>query len=183
MDYLKSFEKAIIKSKELDLIVPNFISNEHQYLDKATITNIQKLLTINKPSAEDIFKQCFRFHAEIRQPLELLLQTKIFYTIGYVTVENDEFFKTTYDELSSLLKTKIKKPLSAHAWLTLPSMEIIDFTFTSTYLMKTGEFDGNLHVITKHADSLTGNMKYHPMLIGTDFLFKSGAIKGNPSWV
>ena len=60
--------------------------------------------------------------------------------------------------------------INLHTWLTLPSMEILDFTLPTTL----GKISGNKEMygktIIKHPSKLTNNMEYHPLLVGEEFL-------------
>jgi hypothetical protein len=85
--------------------------------------------------------------------------------------------------LRNLLKSGIENySLSLHAWLTLPSMEIIDFSLPTSYAVVNGYRAERGGVIANHADKLSGGMQYHPMLIGEEFLIKIGAMVETPIW-
>ena len=62
-----------------------------------------------------------------------------------------------------------------HVWLTLPSMEIIDFSIATSLSVLNNTPEGRGEVIAKHADELEG-INYKPMLVGMDFLKKSGLL-------
>jgi hypothetical protein len=180
--YSIDFKNAIDRSNKFGLDIPKINFDKKSYLNPNTMETIQKLLHQAQLKPQDISKQCFRLHADIKVPLEVLFGTEIYFTIGYITIHDNEYFKISEQDIDYLLKNKVTSTLSAHAWLTLTSMEIIDLTFASTYLILTNEFKGEMHVIAKHTDKLTQGMKYHPMIVGTDFLFKIGAVQGNPTW-
>ena len=60
-----------------------------------------------------------------------------------------------------------------YAWLTLPSLEVIDVALVTSLAVLNGWDEGHGAVLAKHADEVTG-MAYKPMLIGPDFLRKTG---------
>jgi hypothetical protein len=65
--------------------------------------------------------------------------------------------------------------MNIHAWLTLPSTEIIDVSLATTMgiVQKRPEMLGL--AITRPADELNG-MAYKPMLVGDGFLRKTGLL-------
>lgn len=71
-------------------------------------------------------------------------------------------------------------PLKLHAWLTMPSHEILDLTFGTTYGVVNGikELIGNATFL--HPSELTGSQRYHPQLVGTDYFHRIGAITEVP---
>ena len=94
--------------------------------------------------------------------------------IIFKTVIN--LFKIEENEIKNLLVNKVQKPLNIHAWLTLPSMEIIDFSLPTTYCIVNKIEEGMGAAITKHYSELTLGMTYEPMLVGDEFLRKSGGL-------
>lgn len=79
--------------------------------------------------------------------------------------------------MKGLIKNGISKTqLSIHAWLTLPACEIMDFTIqtTSAVINKAKKDLGGVYA--GHADHLSNNIRYHPMLLGEDYLRRIGAL-------
>ncbi|MFN1150169.1 hypothetical protein [Serratia liquefaciens] len=70
--------------------------------------------------------------------------------------------------------------INIHAWLTLPSMEIVDLTLSTTLSILQGRKEGEGGVIVKKADEIT-DFSYKPMLVGETFLSKSGILQ-NVTW-
>ncbi len=180
--YISEFKSAINRTNKLGLKVPNITFCDKEYLNNSNIQIIQKLLYQLNLKPDELLNKCFRIHGDLKEPLELLFKSEIYFTIGYVNIYESEHFKISEGDIINLLENKASSSLCAHAWLTLPSMEVVDFTFATTYLMLSNEFNGEMHVLAKHADSFVQGMKYHPMLVGTDFLFKIGAVNGSPTW-
>ena len=86
-------------------------------------------------------------------------------------------FHQSEEDLERLLQNGISgNSLSIHAWLTLPTMEILDFSLPTSFAIMHGNEEEIGGLIARHADSLTGGLKYHPMLVGEDFLRKSGGL-------
>lgn len=96
-------------------------------------------------------------------------------TSAVTDLNGENVYYQTEDSLTRILSEGLDvSSANLHAWLTLPSMEIIDMIFPTSYGVinnkKPSELGG---VIIKHASELTGGMSYHPMIIGTEFLEKS----------
>jgi len=66
---------------------------------------------------------------------------------------------------------------SGHLWLTLPSLEIIDFTLMSTLadVQKDPEKLGKM--IVSHPDDLEEGLAYHPLIVSEGFCILIGAIR------
>ena len=76
-----------------------------------------------------------------------------------------------------IIKSGISKPqLNIHAWLTLPTCEILDFTLPTTYAVINKTKEGYGEVLAGHADHLLENVRYRPMLLGEDYLRRIGAL-------
>jgi hypothetical protein len=65
--------------------------------------------------------------------------------------------------------------MNVHAWLTLPSMEIIDATLATTMAIAQGRPEQGGGVVMGHADGFTG-FAYRPMLVGADSLQRAGLL-------
>lgn len=122
--------------------------------------------------------QCLSLHIRLKSVVEQILDCDAFYTIGWVSFEKSEMFKQTEESLSEMLKRGIVGPdVNLHAWLTLPSMEILDFSLPTTYAKVNDIEEGKGSAITMHPSDLTGGMMYQPMLVGDEFLLRSGAMR------
>ncbi|KMZ11842.1 hypothetical protein BHUM_03135 [Candidatus Burkholderia humilis] len=66
--------------------------------------------------------------------------------------------------------------LELHAWLTLPSREIIDLTLSTTLgiVRNLPELVGRAAFI--HPNDLVGNHSYHPQVLGEDYLRRIGVM-------
>ncbi|MGA3706031.1 hypothetical protein ACI2TH_22145 [Ralstonia nicotianae] len=68
------------------------------------------------------------------------------------------------------------RALELHAWLTLPSREIIDLTLSTTLglVRNLPELVGRAAFI--HPNDLVGNHSYHPQVLGEDYLRRIGVM-------
>lgn len=55
-------------------------------------------------------------------------------------------------------------------------MEIVDVSLPTSYAVLNNIKEGIGSIIASHADELKGGMKYRPMIIGSDYLRKIGAL-------
>ncbi|EMX4958083.1 TPA: hypothetical protein QHC21_002963 [Raoultella planticola] len=63
--------------------------------------------------------------------------------------------------------------MDIHAWLTLPSYEIIDLTLSTTFAINNNQPENAGIFIAKKADDVTG-LIYRPMLVGDEYLKQIG---------
>jgi hypothetical protein len=133
--------------------------------------------TVGEIGVEEVVAQCLSIHYRLAYAVEGLLDTPCYFTIGYVETSKRLMFHQTEEDLQRILANGISGPnLNIHAWLTLPTMEIMDFSLPTSYAILNETEEGIGGLIATHADSLTGGLKYHPMLVGDDFLRKVGAL-------
>lgn len=99
----------------------------------------------------------------------------VLYTLGWVDDGTDKgMFKFDEPFIAEKLKSgHVGGTVNMHAWLTLPSLEVIDVALVTSLAVLNGWDEGHGAVLAKHADEVTG-MAYKPMLIGPDFLRKTG---------
>lgn len=108
--------------------------------------------------------------------VEKYLNTEAYLTIGYFTNEGKTSFHiddTKINEILLLNDSTIK--MRFHVWLTLPSLEVIDFTIFNT-LKDATQIPISEYLFTR-SEMFDVNAGYHPVLIGEDFLRKSGYLK------
>ena len=177
--YLDEFKEAIKRSHKFELTVPKIDFTEKGLLTEKVNSEIPHLLLekIGKINPEKVFAQCFAFHHFTQNIFEEYFNVPITYTIGWVYEPPNSYFKKTEEQLFQMLKSGPESmQINLHAWLTLPSMEIIDLTLPTTVAVARGQVDSFGGAISGHPDQFTGGLKYHPMLVGDDFLRKIGVL-------
>lgn len=179
VNYEAEFTSAVKRSRKWKLEVPDITMSKTPFLigDKAdaALKVIQSIASNYTP--EEVSQQCFGYMYFAQGALEDALQTKLYFTLGYVDYEKRPLFYTS----EKGLKSKLGNPMSGvgainlHAWLTTPNMEIIDLTFATTY----GVVNNIPSVIGRcsfqHYSEFNENMIYHPQLVGEDYLKQIGA--------
>ncbi|MCM8531906.1 MAG: hypothetical protein NE330_12145 [Lentisphaeraceae bacterium] len=169
--YKDRFKEALLRTEAFDCIPPKVEFENKRLLSKVNIQGIVDSLGGITP--DDLIVNCLEIHTRIMEPLK---RTGIenYFTIGYISVGDSKFFYNDEPQLQSLMNGECKSVVDIHAWLTLPSMEIIDLSFCTSYgsINNDDRFIGRYTL--SHADELQG-IKYVPMIVGIDFLQKIGA--------
>lgn len=177
--YLNDFKEALLRTKRFGIKTPELEYCNKRFLDKSGAEEASKAIqALGEFSVDEIAFQCLSINIKLYETLMNSLKTRVFYTIGFIAIDEDEYFKQTDASLKQMLKDGVKGPtVNLHAWLTLPSMEILDFSFPTSYGKLIGLPQMFGQVITGHADELTGGLKYYPMIVGAEFLYQAGVIK------
>lgn len=128
---------------------------------------------------------CLQCHSKMQNILlnEIGLKTEL--TIGYVNMFGQDFYK--FENIEDIKERPTDHPLvkkiDIHVWLTLPSLEILDFTFLAHFhfvnadpekkvlLKKASNFD----FLFGSADRLfqIEHSTHHPLYIGKDVLIRN----------
>lgn len=178
--YESNFLDAFERTTRLGLSTPNVELSDARFLTQEALSRLPFAIRdiMGELNEDDVVAQCLSLHMRLKPVIEQILDCDAFYTIGWVSFENSEMFKQTEESLSEMLKRGITGPdVNIHAWLTLPSMEILDFSLPTTYAKVNGIEEGKGSAITMHPSDLTGGMMYQPMLVGEEFLSRSGAMR------
>lgn len=179
-DYGIRFSNAVDRAHRLNLSVPHIKSESSRFLTEELMSLIPRQINarVGALTEEQVVLQCFYVHKRIKAPLEDLFGTEMYYTLGYVETSERLMFGHDESDLRKLLSNGIVSPtLNLHAWLTLPSMEIIDFSLSASFFRVNNGPQESYGIIVSHADELKLGMKYHPTLVGDDFLYKIGGLK------
>ena len=176
--YATEWAAAVARTKRFGLDVPtHLIEPERRYLTDQRHAEFPKVIRrdLGDLNLSDLLMQCMSIHYRLLPVLEKWLECPVLYTIGWVDDGTDTgMFK--FDDgfiADKLEKGHTGSTINIHAWLTLPSMEVIDLALTTALAHMHGLREGHGEAIAGHADELT-NMTYKPMLVGHDFLRKTG---------
>lgn len=179
-DYYDELVEAQQRTTRFNLACPRI----HESTERLLTPSKQALFSdivrdaVGELSLKEVVAQCLSIHLRLQQPLEKFFDVPIIFTIGYVYTPPNYLFKQTETELFKLLhEGMVGSQVNLHAWLTLPSMEIIDISLASSIaaINQNKELLGS--VIASHADELEHGLRYHPMILGADYLEKIGALK------
>ncbi|MBE8563789.1 hypothetical protein [Vibrio sp. OPT20] len=177
--YQQEFKVALERTKRFNLKSPYVTCQDVRFLTYEFMTKFPRLLQqyIGLPTEDDVVAKCLEFHYKLQQPISEIIGVPCEFTIGHIESKDQKLFYQSETDLLALLQNGFKgSTLNIHAWLTLPSMEILDLTFPTSYAKINNIKGGAGGIIASHADELSNGVKYHPMLVGEDFLRQSGAM-------
>lgn len=179
-NYKSEFHSAVKRAKKWGLDVPDIKISECPVLTgekgNDALRAVQDIAS--RYTAEEVSQQCFWYMHSAKDVLEDVLQMPIYYTLGYIDYEKSPVFYTRAESLKDKLSYPISGvgALNLHAWLTTPSMEIIDLTFFTTYGVVHNMPSAIGRIVFQHCSSFNENMVYHPQLVGEDYLKRIGGI-------
>lgn len=180
MTYLNSFQEAVQRNIKLNLKKPEFELRNDRLLNNSATIEIENLFAnyFNQFSEEYVLnaldKNCLSVHFFFQSMIDKILNTKSTLTFGSFHLFEDPVFTLTELEVTNRLKSPSLNKYKGHSWITLPTMEIIDISLPTTLSKASPDFVNMAYrSILKHPSDLNG-MTYTPMVLGKDFLEKSG---------
>lgn len=181
MSYASEWKAAIERTERFNLRVPPQQQTTGLLLDEKRYSEFPYVVqeALGEIGTEDLAAQCLSIHYRLAPVIERWLGCPVSYTIGWIEDGSEQGMFRFGDDF---IDEKLRNPappggtVNIHAWLTLPSMEIIDVALATTMGKVQNRPDMYGLVISKKADDLEG-MAYKPMLVGDDFLLKSGLLQ------
>lgn len=177
--YESEFNQALKLAHKWRLATPKFTPSSQPFINKESSAKfneiIQKILGPIPP--EHISQQCFIINALVKEDLEDVFKTPLYYTLGYVSCNKRPMFFTPINELHQLLKHGFKGgAINLHAWLTTPHYEIIDLTCSTTVGFARNDPQLYGRIALQHHSQFNEGMIHHPQLVGEDFLREINAL-------
>ncbi|AXA80687.1 hypothetical protein CE206_29410 (plasmid) [Achromobacter xylosoxidans] len=178
--YAADWTAALERTAHFNLAVPaQPAPTEERYLTEVRHAEFPYVVrrALGQVAARDIVAQCMAIHIRLRPAIEEWLGCAAHFTIGWVDVDAGKpLFK--FDDTFIADKLASGHPgglISLHAWITLPTMEVIDASLPTTFAVLQNLREGHGSVIASRADELK-DFAYRPMLVGDDFLRKTGIL-------
>jgi hypothetical protein len=178
MTYRTHLQEAHLRTLAFGLASPGVPSLAPRILTPETLERLPYVVrdAIGEPDLHQIAAQCLAIHSMLREPLEQFFGSPVTYTIGYVHSPPNDLFRESEENLRELMRTGISSPsLNIHSWLTLASDEILDFVLPTTQAIVARDERGLGSVVSAHADELQRGLRYHPLLLGENYLERIGA--------
>ncbi|UHH09849.1 hypothetical protein LU699_16575 [Luteimonas fraxinea] len=178
MTYLSEFQQAVAYSQQLG-VKPDMTFAQERLLVPKNLEAIPYMVrdVLGELTPADLVAQCLSIHLRLVPVLEKVFGVQPAFTIGYIKSGSTFRFKTLDNYFSELAANGLgTRTFEAHAWLTLPSMEILDFSLPTSMALINGWTEGEGMVLSGHADELKHNLSYHPQLVGAEFINKLGLI-------
>ncbi|MBT2748597.1 MULTISPECIES: hypothetical protein [unclassified Lysobacter] len=176
---------AYARSIEWGLQPPRFEPISFRYASGETIASTQRLLDYGLGGLREdvIAAQRFGLIAMVRGLLEAQLRVRVAYTLGYVCLDGYRLCHTPIEGLEQMLRTGIApgSRINLHAWLTLPSHEIMDPTFWAVFPAHALADERQARGLFLHPDQMS-RRSYHPQWVGEGFVRKIGVLEEYEGW-
>ncbi|WP_098728668.1 hypothetical protein [Acinetobacter baumannii] len=155
------------KSTKERLVTDESLQEFHDYIKHLNLT------------PELLMAQCLGIHYLLKPYIDEFYGVESTITIGHIErkVGGKAFYEPMEKRISYLSQpVDITKPTNIHVWLTLPTLEILDFTLPTTlsHVLGVKQLEGA--VIAQHGDDDNDHF-YKPEFVGMEFLYKAGLIK------
>lgn len=177
--YEKHFKKAIERTKSLNLGNPLVKFDNRNYITQEMLEKYPYIMRdeFGEFEIEDIAFQCLSVNLKLKEFISEQFNCPVYYTIGYIDFKDSKMFYQSEESLKDMLKKENNTgEVSLHAWLTFPSMEIIDSTILTSMSLKNNIPEGLGGIIATNADKVK-HMKFIPMLVGEEFIFEAGLVR------
>ena len=185
--YLDAFIRAKHRTQAYSLTLPEIETDESKrYITQEFLDEFPHLVLKNTRIRQlsDLSAQCLAVNLILREIIAARLECPVYYTIGWINDGTEKgLFKFDDPLIEAALSGKMTMAgeVNIHAWLTLPSMEVIDPTISTTIALANKIDDGLGKVFAGRADS-TKDFSFEPMLIGEDLLRRSGGLVDLEIW-
>lgn len=178
--YEKQFAEALERGHRFGLDVPAveripqrlIFDDPHDETMRAVVEEVAKYYQAN-----DLVGACLHASHLMRPIVSRVTGANAMFTVGAVTYLDKTLFQFDEAQLSEWLKNGLPSPAEGvHAWLTMPTMEIVDLTWM--YTMKATV----PHVLPQDPIPIFGTpdnlgITYIPLLVANDFVERVGAIR------
>ncbi|WP_254367282.1 hypothetical protein [Pantoea ananatis] len=178
-DYEKEFHEAIERTDSWGLCAPYFRMSDKRYTDESTPQKLTECLQnfFEGRDIRQISQKCFAVNFFMQRQVEKLLGTSLTYTLGYVEHNQHKVFYTPEEQLRERFSAPPSlRSVDLHAWLTSPSYEIIDLTFSTTYGVVFDAPECIGLVAAQHYSLFNEALIHHPQIVGKDFLDAIGVL-------
>ncbi|WP_148649865.1 hypothetical protein [Lysobacter antibioticus] len=156
-----------------------------RYASPSTIAAIRWQLhrAVGHLSEDVVASHRFGITAAVRTMLEAELKVPLAYTLGYIRQNGRRLCCTPIAGLEQMLRTGIAPGarISLHAWLTLPSLEVIDVSFWALFPDLGCADEREMRSLFMHPDQMQGR-SYHPQWVGDGFVRRIGVLKEYEGW-
>ena len=182
-DYCDEFLKALDFTETILSKKPTIYSQDGKILTEYVMKNLLSAIKneFGLIDSNELLGNCFAVNYTFFDIIKKCLGCEIYYTIGWIQYDDKQVFYTQESELKRYAELGLaglsSLKLNLHAWLTLPTMEIIDTTFQTTLgkILNKPEMIGG--IITGNPTELSNRkLQYHPQIIGAEYLRKVGVL-------
>lgn len=178
-DYKNEFENAVQRSKRLGLLTPEITFTEDRFITGYKMGRLfeDARKEFRGYNPKDFARKCIQIHKIIQPLVNKIFFGTSYYTIGYIHESPKDIYKITEEKIEEYLKEGLSSnSIELHTWITLPSMEIIDFSICSTLDEMHNKANIGVDVLAKHPSKFSDGLRYCPVLVGTNFLDRLGIL-------
>lgn len=172
--YAGMFDKAIAMSRHRGFMLPAWGASptpklESSHIQQQLHTRLEQVMGTPMNIAH-VARRCVNVHARLLTDAAAIVGVMPVFTVGSVIFDDGEpCFSCSWKELdewmtSSAIQREMT-PARFHAWLTIPGMQIIDFTLEATFFE--WKYMESFGVIARPATMIQG-FSYRPVAVGND---------------
>ena len=178
--YEREFYEAVKNTSNLGLgSYTAFKNTDNRLITNESIIQLSKSIEHLNFTPDLLVAQCLEIHFKLKPYVDNFFGVNSTLTIGHV--EGKIGGKAFYEPLEKrieYLKTPvdIKSSINIHIWLTLPTLEILDFTLPSTLAKALDLKDLEGAIIGQHGDDDNDHF-YKPEFVGKEYLYKTGLMR------
>lgn len=174
--YKTAFEGALGRTKKYGLIVSEIPFLEGRLMNPTILYELTLAVRgfFKSLTLEDLKTKQLHIHRELHEIAEETFESPAFFTMGWVQFCSHHYFRFDEEEISKILNpgAKTQEKPKLHAWLTFPTMEILDFSINTILAAELNRPEVEGKTIAAHPSSFGENLQFHPMLVGDDLLNK-----------
>ena len=158
--YRDAFKKAVNRTLQKNLDTSEVEYEGVKLLNKDNVAKLSEQFQrfFSDYSVDDLAGKCISMHRDAKPIIEDVLSCSVMLTIGYVTENDQVYFKFSDEDIDYWLSNQegvLKSgKIKVHVWITLPTMEIIDLSLNVTLMKISGSGASEVNVIFGHADNL-----------------------------
>lgn len=186
MNYKNQLVTAIERTRNNGINVKDFVLESASY----PIINEQNKKELQQLFEEHIYNESFEVETQciyhswnLQDLVAQILNCDVLLTLGYLVIDNQKWFYTDESEILQWNSLPVNLRRSIHAWLTLPSLEIIDITLAATAKQMTNleksHWNSKVFLHCRPDDYYnTPNRIYHsPQFVDNEFLERANLLK------
>lgn len=187
--YETHFAKAIKRTRALGLSLPPVTLRRGLIRLEGCVdkSDLEKIFfdTFGRPLNEEDAGACLAVHASLIEPLQQFLGCQAYLTIGSLSGKEQSYYDFDDAKIRDVLSNGVPIRYSLHSWITLDTLEIVDYTIATTYGAVNNEPKYLKQLVTLPPSAATSSVAeelgliYTPMLIGDSFWRECGLDK-NP---
>jgi hypothetical protein len=186
MNYKNQLVNAIERTRNNGINVKDFAIESASYpiINERNKKELQQLFEeyVYNESYE-VETQCIYHSWNVQDFVAQILNCDVLLTLGFLVIDNQKWFYSHEGDILQWNSLPINFRRSIHAWLTLPSLEIIDITLPATTLQmtKSENFHWNskvfLHCRPDDYYNKPNRIYHNPQFVDNEFLERASLLK------